>query len=568
MANHPSNRRQFTQIAHFLSLFLFGLWVEPTPPSMAAIVPLGDVAPSYPAGNPDPWNVGAELQVAVADTLGSLTISGGSDVLSEGGTLAFSPLSTGTITVAGAGSSWINHQGLFLGGFGKGVLEVFDSAHVENQSASLGLISGIGQVTVSGAGSQWVNSQNLLIGNLGKGELTILQQGFVHSASANVGLNHNAIGTVVVDGQQSTWEVADSVSIGDAVNGGTASLSLTGNGSRVYIGAAAAAQSSVLPLDQTAIVVSGTAGSAQLAIYGGNAVQNSGSAYLGVSAGESGTVLVRGAGTNWNNSGDVFVGMGGMGTLTLSDGGSVSSGGLVSVGSSGTVGGVGNISGPLSNAGFVVPGKLAGLTINGNYSQSALGTLEVELAGTAPGAFASLNGSAQTTISGALDVELGSNGGILFVPQIGNVFPVLTATGGVTGKFAEVHVPALPAGKMWQVRYSAAQTSLAVTLAGDYNDDGVVDAADYTVWRDLLGSKFDPRADGDTNGVINIADYNIWKANFGLHAGAGAGGAAVAATVPEPGVPLLAAAVLSLLTRRARLPRRRPPPTPTFDPKI
>ena len=58
-------------------------------------------------------------------------------------------------------------------------------------------------------------------------------------------------------------------------------------------------------------------------------------------------------------------------------------------------------------------------------------------------------------------------------------------------------------------------------LAGDYNDDGVVDAADYTVWRNLFGATLDPRADGDTNGVVNIDDYNIWKSNFGAVAGAG-----------------------------------------------
>ena len=32
---------------------------------------------------------------------------------------------------------------------------------------------------------------------------------------------------------------------------------------------------------------------------------------------------------------------------------------------------------------------------------------------------------------------------------------------------------------------------VAPGVSGDYNDDGVVDAADYTVWRDHLGSNFD-----------------------------------------------------------------------------
>ena len=54
---------------------------------------------------------------------------------------------------------------------------------------------------------------------------------------------------------------------------------------------------------------------------------------------------------------------------------------------------------------------------------------------------------------------------------------------------------------------------------GDYNGDFIVDAADYTVWRDTLGSTTDLRANGDnTNasmGVVDEADYEAWKSHFG-----------------------------------------------------
>ena len=58
-------------------------------------------------------------------------------------------------------------------------------------------------------------------------------------------------------------------------------------------------------------------------------------------------------------------------------------------------------------------------------------------------------------------------------------------------------------------------------LAGDYNSNGIVDAADYTVWRDTLGSTSDFRADGSgstpgvPDGVVDALDYDFWKANFG-----------------------------------------------------
>ncbi len=83
-------------------------------------------------------------------------------------------------------------------------------------------------------------------------------------------------------------------------------------------------------------------------------------------------------------------------------------------------------------------------------------------------------------------------------------------------------------------------------LAGDYNSNGVVDAADYTVWRNNLGSTTDARADGSgsivgvPDGVVDQFDYAYWKANFGqsLNLGSGGGGGSeateLAAAVVEP----------------------------------
>ena len=75
-------------------------------------------------------------------------------------------------------------------------------------------------------------------------------------------------------------------------------------------------------------------------------------------------------------------------------------------------------------------------------------------------------------------------------------------------------------------------------LQGDYNDDGIVDAADYTVSRDALGSTTNLAADGNGNGIVDAADYDVWKTNFGAHAGSGAGAEANAA-VPEPSTMVL-----------------------------
>jgi hypothetical protein len=57
---------------------------------------------------------------------------------------------------------------------------------------------------------------------------------------------------------------------------------------------------------------------------------------------------------------------------------------------------------------------------------------------------------------------------------------------------------------------------------GDFNVDGIVDAADYSIWRDGLGS------------IYTMADYNVWKSHFGQAFGGGSVIAAPSSAVPEP----------------------------------
>lgn len=73
----------------------------------------------------------------------------------------------------------------------------------------------------------------------------------------------------------------------------------------------------------------------------------------------------------------------------------------------------------------------------------------------------------------------------------------------------------------------------ATILPGDYNRDDVVNAADYVVWRKMLGQNVERRsgADGDGNGVIQQADLDVWIAEFGTTAG---GGGSFQAAIPEP----------------------------------
>jgi GH25 family lysozyme M1 (1,4-beta-N-acetylmuramidase) len=84
-------------------------------------------------------------------------------------------------------------------------------------------------------------------------------------------------------------------------------------------------------------------------------------------------------------------------------------------------------------------------------------------------------------------------------------------------------------------------------VTGDFNGDGVVNAADYTVWRDnFLKSVTGHPADANKNNFIDIGDRNIWATNYGATSSA-------AVAVPEPTALVLA----GLLALTASAQRRR-----------
>jgi hypothetical protein len=77
-------------------------------------------------------------------------------------------------------------------------------------------------------------------------------------------------------------------------------------------------------------------------------------------------------------------------------------------------------------------------------------------------------------------------------------------------------------------------------VPGDYNGNGVVDAADYVLWR----NNGPLQNEVDTPGTVNAADYTAWKARFGNTSGAGSLSFAIG-PIPEPATVVLA--VIGLL---------------------
>jgi autotransporter-associated beta strand protein len=195
--------------------------------------------------------------------------------------------------------------------------------------------------------------------------------------------------------------------------------------------------------------------------------------------------------------------------------------------------------GNLTNSGGVFsPGASPAVSvISGNFQQHS-GSTVIEIGGTAVGTqYDSLVIGGSALVVGTLDVDL-LNG---YVPGVGDAFQVLTAMGGVNGVFTETLLPALPAGRFWNVLQGANSVILAVAptaelafIPGDFNLDGTVDAADYTVWRDHLGTSF-AAADANFDGQVTTADYSLWKSHFGFSlAGSGFASQAMQSVVPEP----------------------------------
>jgi len=94
---------------------------------------------------------------------------------------------------------------------------------------------------------------------------------------------------------------------------------------------------------------------------------------------------------------------------------------------------------------------------------------------------------------------------------------------------------------------------VVATLNGDYNVNGVVDGADYVLWRHAMQTG-GPLAGDTTPESVSAADYQLWRANFGQ---TGAAGSLLdAASVPEPPGGVMAfVAVMIVLARRANSAR-------------
>jgi hypothetical protein len=85
---------------------------------------------------------------------------------------------------------------------------------------------------------------------------------------------------------------------------------------------------------------------------------------------------------------------------------------------------------------------------------------------------------------------------------------------------------------------------------GDYNNDQVVDAGDYIIWRKTFGEVgAGLAADGDWSGKVDEGDYHVWKENLGR--------ISASSNNPESAVPEPSSALQVLMIALAALASRR-----------
>ena len=324
-----------------------------------------------------------------------------------------------------------------------------------------------------------------------------------------------------------------------------------------------------------AVIDVGLGGTGTLYVIGGALAHTSGDVRVGHLAGASGTVNVGGQNLGFHSelqvADDIIVGDLGQGLVNISAGGKVTADTVDLRGMGGSLNLTGGelsvnrldlsepgsvfqmttgilhavvVDGDLAPVGGIVaPGNSAGTTtVTENFLPGIDATLQIEIGGLNAGSdYDQLIVGSNAIIDGMLDVSL-INGYLL---GTNNMYEIVDVAGELTGEFAglpqNAHV-GLFGGVSLFIDYLGGDGNDIVLftesgLAGDYNNDLTVDAADYTVWRDNLGSTTilpnDP-----SPGMVTKEDYDTWKTHFGEMVGDGSGASANLA-VPEPATAIL-----------------------------
>lgn len=349
----------------------------------------------------------------VAGQTGRLTITDGTLAVDTAGdpmTVGAVAGSTGflTVTTGGRVGNVIILPTLTIGSNGAGTLTVNDNGRIDAGIFNVG-VSSTGSATISGPNAIMTSSTARVgLSPGGNGSLSILNGGTLSSStSGQLGSSLGSDGAATVSGTGSAWTMGQ-LQVGD-FGDGTLTISaggLVSNSSTVSIGlnatgiGIATVTGTNSRWDIPDLLTVGSSGVGTLTISSGGTMTSSaaGGAFVGQSAGSDGRVTVTGSGSRWLLNGGAFiVGLSGAGEVTVSNGGEIS-------GTSLTFGSVPSGTGVVTVTGA---GSKVTLTGSATIASAGAGTLNV----TAGGEFYALrltNADPAGTPIGTLNLDGGS----------------------------------------------------------------------------------------------------------------------------------------------------------------
>jgi len=390
------------------------------------------------------WNQGGTMTLGVG-VLGGVSVTPplptrtGTMIVDTGATLntgvaflGFGTDARGVLTIDGPGSSWTSGQNNIIGYYGEGELNVTNGATISTGQTMIGRFGGTGVVNMDGTtwtctSGMWVGFQNnaSLFSPIGTGVLNVINGATVTAPNLGVATRWTSDGTVNISG------------VGSQLMTTVSDVSLS-------------------------FLFSASVPGSQLR------------STARVNVGAGGTLTSGAAVRVWD------------GTLDL-NGGTVNAATTCEL-TFGTLSGFGQVNADVVNTdGFVSPGTPTGiLNVNGSFTQTANGTVSVEIGGLLAGtSFDQLNMTGTAALAGTLDVAL-ING---FTPAPGDMFDILTA-GAVSGTFDVEVLPTLGGGMSFNVNYSdptkVKLEVVAIPGFGDINCDGALDINDVQAMVNVL----------------------------------------------------------------------------------
>ncbi|QQS09108.1 MAG: autotransporter-associated beta strand repeat-containing protein [Phycisphaerales bacterium] len=476
----------------------------------------------------------------------SLRVTGGAQV--TGSDTRIYGNSSGTpssITVSGAGSSWVNTNEFWLGNTSNDATTLLVEAG--GTLTSPGFYVGVGEdasATITGEGSTLTSATVLKVGLASVCTMDVLAGADVTALDTYIGEGVNASGTLTVNGTGSTWTNQSLLRVGTSeASGGTPAegvVNLSGSGSLsclgLHLGEGATASSTLtivggltrLDVGPAGVLMSQGGAASTLNLNGGivdihGHITDAGSGQstfildgatldmhnntiggvnpIDIPVFRSGTLknvgeINNGTGFNKDGTGTLYLNTTNTysGSTTVSEGalylvdsgGSNTGSSTVVVGNLGTLVGNGRVAGQVINDGHVSPqgfnfNSTATLHMLNSYTQVGNGALDIQIE--SAGAFDTLEITGSAVLTGTLNVSL-LNG---YQPTTGDTFTILTAS-SVNGTFVTVNLPSLNAGHAWLVEYPAGQVRLRVgtSCVADLDDGTATGTPDGGVTIDDL----------------------------------------------------------------------------------